>query len=76
MSDEAIFQAETNSMQRLLSRRCKNVEDCHVSATHFLAMTVKALTEMWVRDCRVGVSRLLAMTFFIFTTSHSLECSS
>ena len=43
MSDEAIFQAETNSVQRLLSRRCKNVEDCRVSAMHFLAMTMPTL---------------------------------
>ena len=39
MSDEAIFQAETNSVQRLLSRRCKNVEDCHVGVSRLLAMT-------------------------------------
>ncbi len=43
MSDEAIFHAETNSVQRLLSRRCKNVEDCRVSAMHFLAMTFSTL---------------------------------
>ncbi|MBR3501712.1 MAG: leucine-rich repeat protein [Alphaproteobacteria bacterium] len=53
ISDEAIFQAETNSVQRLLSRRCKNVEDwlcscvasslCRVSAMHFLAMTIPTI---------------------------------
>ena len=43
MSDEAIFQAETNSVQRLLSRRCKNVEDCHVGVSRLLAMTIPTL---------------------------------